>query len=102
MANHDHSRREFIKKAAYTAPIILSLSAMPAFAKTGSVRPSHGKFPVERRSSSALGGGTSPIPPNRSIDPSVLRAYAGGGNGGGEGLVSRFVQTIVSFLSRFF
>jgi hypothetical protein len=29
-------RREFIKKAAYAAPVILSLKAMPAFAAAGS------------------------------------------------------------------
>jgi hypothetical protein len=29
-------RREFIKKTAYAAPVILSLKAMPAFAAAGS------------------------------------------------------------------
>ena len=29
-------RREFVKRAAYAAPVILSLKAMPAFAASGS------------------------------------------------------------------
>lgn len=31
-----HSRREFIRKAAYTAPVLLSLPAAPSFAQQGS------------------------------------------------------------------
>jgi hypothetical protein len=30
------SRREFVKKAAYVAPVILTLQAAPQFAKAGS------------------------------------------------------------------
>jgi hypothetical protein len=33
---HQPSRREFVKKAAYVAPAILTLKAAPAFAKNGS------------------------------------------------------------------
>jgi hypothetical protein len=36
MKDHDQSRRDFIKKVAYTAPAIMTLRAMPAFAKNGS------------------------------------------------------------------
>ena len=36
MTNQNESRREFVKKAAYMAPTILTLAAAPAFAKTGS------------------------------------------------------------------
>lgn len=32
----DKNKRDFIKKASYTAPVILTLSAVPAFASTGS------------------------------------------------------------------
>lgn len=32
----DENKRDFIKKASYTAPVILTLSAVPAFASTGS------------------------------------------------------------------
>jgi hypothetical protein len=31
-------RREFVKRAAYAAPVILTLKAMPAFAAAGSGR----------------------------------------------------------------
>lgn len=30
------SRRDFLKKAAYTAPVILTMTATPAFARNGS------------------------------------------------------------------
>jgi hypothetical protein len=30
------SRRDFVKKAAYVAPVILTLQAAPSFARTGS------------------------------------------------------------------
>ena len=36
MKEHDSSRREFVKKAAYVAPAVLSLKATSAFAKCGS------------------------------------------------------------------
>ena len=34
--NDDPSRRAFVKKAAYVAPVIVSLEAMPVFASTRS------------------------------------------------------------------
>ena len=38
MAQEKHqSRRDFIKKSAYAAPIVLSFNAMPAMATSGSV-----------------------------------------------------------------
>ena len=33
---HQESRRDFLKKAAYTAPVILTMAAAPAFATYGS------------------------------------------------------------------
>jgi hypothetical protein len=33
------SRRNFVKRGAYVAPAILTLSAAPAFAKSGSAKP---------------------------------------------------------------
>jgi len=36
MSEHNESRRAFVRKVAYTAPVLLSLAAAPAFAKTGS------------------------------------------------------------------
>ncbi len=35
---HQESRRDFLKKAAYTAPVILTMAAAPAFASNGSPR----------------------------------------------------------------
>ncbi len=34
--NQQQSRRNFLKKVGYTAPAILTISAVPAFAKNGS------------------------------------------------------------------
>ena len=36
MHGHSKSRREFIKKTAYIAPVVLTLNATAAFAGTGS------------------------------------------------------------------
>jgi hypothetical protein len=36
MSNVKIKRREFVKRAAYAAPMILTLKAMPAFAAVGS------------------------------------------------------------------
>jgi hypothetical protein len=47
---HSSSRREFVKKAAYVAPAILTLQAAPAYAKPAS------------------GNGVVP-PPNKNIGP---------------------------------
>jgi hypothetical protein len=37
---HSSSRREFVKKAAYVAPAILTLQAAPAYVKAGSIKES--------------------------------------------------------------
>ena len=34
--DHQKSRRDFLKKVGYTAPVILTMKAAPAFAKSGS------------------------------------------------------------------
>lgn len=36
MDNKQRSRRKFVKQAAYVAPAILTLSALPQYAKAGS------------------------------------------------------------------
>jgi hypothetical protein len=36
---HDESRRDFVKKAAWVAPIVLSLAATPAKARAASFTP---------------------------------------------------------------
>lgn len=51
-SGNNESRRSFIKKAAYIAPAVLTLKAIPAFAKQGSVRGNNG-----------VGNGLDPQPP---------------------------------------
>jgi hypothetical protein len=48
---HRSSRREFVKKAAYIAPAILTLEAAPAYAKAGSkdTKPPKGPKPPKPR-----------------------------------------------------
>jgi len=47
-------RREFVKRAAYAAPLILSLKAMPAFAASGSGSPRSSKGdPSDRKATKA-------------------------------------------------
>jgi hypothetical protein len=44
----DQSRREFVKKAAYIAPAILTLQAAPQYAKAGSNKPNPSTTPPGR------------------------------------------------------
>ncbi len=44
--SHDRSRREFVKKAVYVAPIILTLTVQPAFARGGSAGPERPQPPT--------------------------------------------------------
>ncbi len=53
--DNDDSRRSFLKKAAYTAPLILTLKAEPAFASYGSGKPVTGN--------NGVGNGVDPQPP---------------------------------------
>ena len=46
-SNAQVGRREFIKKAAYVAPAILTLAVAPAYAKAGSEKP--GKKPKKEK-----------------------------------------------------
>lgn len=38
-SNHEPSRREFVKKAAYVTPAILSLAVAPSYVKAASDKP---------------------------------------------------------------
>jgi len=52
MEDSSNTRREFVKKAAYVAPAILTMVAAPAFAKSGSEKPDkHDRDDDERRES---------------------------------------------------
>jgi hypothetical protein len=67
---HDESRRSFIKKAAYTAPLILTLKAEPAFASHGSGKGNNG-----------VGNGWDPQPPgNPPINDGIGTAPGNPGN----------------------
>jgi len=39
MPKNGTTRRDFVKKAVYIAPAIVTLKAAPSFAKTGSMKP---------------------------------------------------------------
>lgn len=55
MEDFSNTRREFVKKAAYVAPAILTMAASPAFAKSGSEKPDkHGRDDDERNKHPAL------------------------------------------------
>jgi len=41
-SKHQVSRREFVKKAAYIAPAVITLQAAPMYAKAGSEKPQGG------------------------------------------------------------
>jgi hypothetical protein len=58
----NQARRQFVKKAAYVAPAIVTLAVKPSYAKTGSEKPS---------------GATAPSPtiPPRSPDPTSFWAW---------------------------
>lgn len=51
---HDPSRRSFVKRTAYAAPVILSLKAMPSFAMRGSYK---------TKGNNGVGNGLDPQPP---------------------------------------
>jgi hypothetical protein len=65
----DDSRRSFLKKAAYTAPLILTLKADPAFASYGSGKPAEEKPAKdskpwkEAKGNNGVGNGVDPAPP---------------------------------------
>jgi hypothetical protein len=57
MTNEQISKRKLLKKAAYVAPAILTLKAMPSFASQGSLKGNNG-----------VGNGEDPQPPG---DPKI-------------------------------
>ena len=48
MTTPGDSRRDFVKKAAYVAPAVLTLAAAPEFAKAGSTKDKDPKPPKEK------------------------------------------------------
>ena len=57
----DQSRRSFVKKAAYVAPVIITLDAMPAFASHECSW--HTKADDYENGNNGLGNGLDPQPP---------------------------------------
>jgi hypothetical protein len=84
----DTSRRDFLRKAAYTAPVILTLTAMPALAKAGSMRSG-----LLGNNGNGNGGGTAgnPNPPGQAVAASKRRGGLG-----------KFMSNIRSALRRMF
>ena len=52
MSEVDQSRRKFVQKVAYTAPLIVTISVMPSIASAGSVHCNNG-----------VGNGSDCLPP---------------------------------------
>ena len=44
---HKPSRRQFVKKAAYVTPAVLSLAVLPSYAKAASTKPRMPKDPKD-------------------------------------------------------
>ena len=55
MTEEQISKRELLKKAAYIAPVILTLKAVPSFAANGS--------DLKEKGNNGLGNGEDPQPP---------------------------------------
>ena len=70
MSEDQTNRRDFMKRAAYTVPFILSLNAMPSFAMAGS-------------GNNGLGNGIDPQPPGNP--PANDLPGTGPGNPGNRG-----------------
>lgn len=51
------SRRDFVKKAAYVAPVVLTLGVRPAYARSGSAGPERGDCGDSRRGGGSHSGG---------------------------------------------
>ena len=54
-------RRDFVKKAAYVAPVVLSLSVIPTLAAAGSYSRRH-------RGNEGVGNGIDPPPPGHTTN----------------------------------
>ena len=66
MTDEQTSKRELLKKAAYIAPAILTLKAVPSFASNGSgltEQEREGKFKEKEKGNNGVGNGIDPQPP---------------------------------------
>ena len=68
MSSHNDSRRKFIKVAAYTAPVVLTMKAAPSFATGGSPRPVKGNNGIGQEKRGIIDG---PPPGLAKKDPNL-------------------------------
>lgn len=89
MSEINESRREFLMIAGYVAPVVLTLSVIPAYATTGS-----GVNEVQLKGNNGLGNGLDGPPPGiaqQGLDQNDTPAepgdpqYKPGGSAGGQG-----------------
>jgi hypothetical protein len=59
----DQSRRSFVKKAAYIAPAMITLDAMPVFASYGSSGNTRNSGDKDEKGNNGVGNGPDPQPP---------------------------------------
>jgi hypothetical protein len=64
MERESEARRDFIKKAAYVAPAVLTLTAAPSYAKSGSEKPD--KKPKGEKSNGQKQAAMDAVPPGPS------------------------------------
>lgn len=69
--NVDTSRRDFVKKSAYVTPAILTLTALPSFASSGSG--------IRLKGNEGVGNGYDPAPPGHY--PTNYNDFEGTGPG---------------------
>ena len=63
MTDEQSSRREVLKKAAYVAPAILTLTAVPSFASNGSGLAEREGEKFKTKGNNGVGNGLDPQPP---------------------------------------
>ena len=86
MSKVNGSRRDFIRTTAYVAPAILTLTATPAFAGTGSALPSQ-KPTKPAKGNDDFGNGVDQPRGNPPVDagPGTTPGNSGGRGGAGNG-----------------
>jgi len=63
MTEKQTSKRELLKKAAYIAPAILTLKALPSFASNGSGLTEQAREKGKEKGNNGVGNGIDPQPP---------------------------------------
>jgi hypothetical protein len=78
-SRREESRRAFIQRAAYVAPTIVTLHAVPAFASHGSANAQ-----TREKGNNGVGNGWDPQPPgNPSVNDGLGATPGNPGRGGG-------------------